>query len=91
VSTQWFVEPLDATTNRVIADLLGEDAQEAEVRGLDLPDDTRRNMWRVAFRTIAVLEASRRSLQLHFRVFAQRGPGSRRDKTHFVRTHMLKP
>lgn len=66
----WFVEPLDAETNRVISGYV-EDAEEHPQ--IVCADGIRRDMWECPHYFIGKLSHSIQSLGLRFKVFRRQG------------------
>jgi len=69
----WFVEPLDANTNKVIAQELAEEAEERKMRNLICQDGKRHNLWQCPFRLIQRLFLSQETLHLKFKVYTRQG------------------
>ena len=76
---QWFVEPLDDDTNRIIFQRLarnGAGGEEDEVINLSDTEGTPHDVVRVpGHRFISLLQRSRQNLDLHFLVFTREGAG----------------
>lgn len=69
--TTWYVEPVGATTNRAIADFLGQDSTESEERIFVLGVGNV-NAYRVPHRVITQMRNTR---GLRFHVYHQKGKG----------------
>lgn len=72
---RWYVEPLDAHTNEVVAREVG-----AERLHLGLPDEDGipRNVWECQWPLVNILRRSRKQLNLQFLVFVREGQGKMR-------------
>ncbi|MEK7630814.1 MAG: hypothetical protein AAB417_02210 [Patescibacteria group bacterium] len=80
----WYVEPLRAHTNEVIARELGDDIfLERNVR---CEDGILRTLWRCDYAFVARLQQSKQSLQIEFRVFNKRGKHGAVRLWHFTRS-----
>lgn len=77
-SYTWFVEPLDAYTNQVIASRISE---ENAHEGIECADGISRNLWECPHRFIAELNRSQSELGIRFKVFRREGHGSIREWT----------
>lgn len=69
----WFVEPLDANTNRIIAQELEEETEERKNRNLICQDGKKHNLWQCSFQLIQRLVLSQQTLGLKFRVYSKQG------------------
>ncbi|MDO8482580.1 MAG: hypothetical protein Q7S86_02045 [bacterium] len=81
VQTTWFVEPLDATTNRVIAEFLTETEIHHDIK---CADKKSHDLWDCNYRFIGRLIAVTGQLDLKFRLFRRKGQGQI-EKWQFVR------
>ena len=81
VQTVWYVEPLDPTTNKVIAEFL----TETEIHhGVVCKDKRPHNLWDCDYRFIGRLIAATGQLSLKFKLFRRRG-GGQIEEWRFVR------
>jgi len=79
---EWFIEPKDANTNRIIAERLAEMAPEEEDHEVLCADLTRHNLWRAPNHSfIAELKRNAGQLWLNFKVYRRVGNGLPK---HFV-------
>lgn len=67
---EWFIEPQDAYTNRVISEHL----PLGEFSEILCADGIRRGMWVCEHEFVGKIEASREQLRLLFRVYNRSGP-----------------
>jgi len=80
---EWFVEPLDSHTNKVISENVG-----AENFCHDFPchDEQKRNLWRCPSAMVFMLWRSKKDLALKFKVYSRELPGGQiRDCTTWYR------
>lgn len=72
---RWYVEPLNAETNAVVAEMAGDPdenfIEEQDVEGQNLPVP----LWRVTFKQMSALRSSRKKLKLRFNCYSQEGNG----------------
>lgn len=66
----WYVEPLDAATNRVIAQSLPAE-NACHNKGCD--DGVSRDLWRCTHATVSHLTRSAKQLRLRFYIYVQQG------------------
>lgn len=72
----WYAEALDARTNEIIANGLGQDAEESFTGDILIPPDKKRHqLWRCPFSVVNFLQKSRNYLDLKFRVYNREGQG----------------
>ena len=60
-SCQWYLEPLSASTNRSVADILSSDVSASEQSGMKCADGRLHDLWSVNF---GVIEKAIKSLKL---------------------------
>lgn len=77
-SYTWFVEPLDAFTNQVIASRISE---ENAHEGIECADGVARNLWECLHRFISELRRNESELGIRFKIFCREGHGGIRQWT----------
>jgi len=83
----WFIEPLDAHTNRVISrEIPEEDFQRSTL----CADGKRRNLWRCSAQFVSLLRRNKKALNLKFNVFSCYGHSKIRECS-FLRKKRKKP
>lgn len=69
-SHRWFIEPLDAHTNEIVArELTVTECGESKL----CADGVRRNLWECSRRFVTQLNRNRTMVNLHFYIFVQEG------------------
>jgi len=71
----WYVEPLDSSTNEIIARHIIEKDPFSEVHSIRFADGRKHNLWECDFRTAITFWRSRKSLSLKLKIFFQRERG----------------
>lgn len=75
----WFVEPLDSDTNEVISQQPTENNFNS---GIVCADGQRHNLWTCSYQLATSLTKSKKSLDLHFKIWGKEGRCEKiRDKT----------
>ena len=73
--SQWFIEPIDAFTNRVLSNLMNQDDIQ---EGLSCADGSRRRAWQCDYDVITIFHNNPNN-ELKFRVWTR---SSRNSKPH---------
>lgn len=83
----WFVEPLNADTNSIIGKEINarEISEEKFLENVFCGDHQRRSLWQCSNQLLAMLQKSKKSLGLQFRIFNKRGNGQIRECKFFYR------
>lgn len=71
IEYEWFVEPLDAHTNGVFAETIGDDTNYSEET----------NQWRCSWKLVYAFQRARQSKNLRFRIFSRANNGKIRECT----------
>lgn len=73
---EWFIEPLDSSTNEAVSRELSE---ENFIRGMSGPEGKKLNLWRCSFSFLRAFARSREHLSLDFRAYNRQGGGAIRE------------
>ena len=87
----WYVEPLDARTNEVIAKGLSQDTDESPKTHARLEDGRYHDLWKLPFSVVAFLSRSKGSLGLSFNVCNRAGQGKIRKVPLIIPFRRKKP
>ena len=74
-SYTWYAYPQNSYTNKVIAQLIGQETSTEESSKVMCADGEERDLWRIARANLQRLWDSRNDLKLTFQVFKQTGHG----------------